>query len=272
MGKHEAILHKGILHGEMLHNEMLYEEKRMHMDFKRIDQDTIQCILSENEMEEYGFQVEDLLSNQEKARGFFEYIMDRAQEELGYQLKNNNLSMQIMRLPNHDLVFTFCDREKTEGMASFLQHIQQLAGMAEEHEEDHIGEDSAVEEKQARDEARVRQKLGYHYIQGDLDEFQEIYDTQKVFCFRSFSDLLHFAKRWTSDKSVTSSVYKDEKDGYYFMYSRKGRLSMKDYARFSQLALDYAEYACTEEYSKEYCQEHYKTVIPRRAVDILKQI
>ena len=47
---------------------------------------------------------------------------------------------------------------------------------------------------------------------------------------------------------------------------------MKDYARFSQLALDYAEYACTEEYSKEYCQEHYKTVIPRRAVDILKQI
>lgn len=39
------------------------------MDFRRIDKNTVQCILSEEEMSAYGFRIEDFFSNQEKAKG-----------------------------------------------------------------------------------------------------------------------------------------------------------------------------------------------------------
>ena len=51
------------------------------MDFRRIDKNTVQCILSEEEMSAYGFRIEDFFSNQEKAREFLEHLVERAEED-----------------------------------------------------------------------------------------------------------------------------------------------------------------------------------------------
>ena len=38
------------------------------MNFRRIDKNTVQCRMSEEEMEEYGFKIEDFFTDQDKAR------------------------------------------------------------------------------------------------------------------------------------------------------------------------------------------------------------
>ena len=101
------------------------------MDFRKIDQNTVQCILTEEEMNAYGFQVEDFFSNQEKSRDFLEHLVERAEEEVGYEAKGGMISMQIMKMPNNDLCITFSEHDKEDGIMNMLQHIQQLAGALE---------------------------------------------------------------------------------------------------------------------------------------------
>ena len=52
------------------------------MDFQRIDKNTVQCRMTEEEMNEYGFEIEDFFTNQEKSRAFLEQIVERAEEEV----------------------------------------------------------------------------------------------------------------------------------------------------------------------------------------------
>ena len=77
------------------------------MDFRRIDKNTVQCILSEEEMNAYGFRIEDFFSNQEKAREFLEHLVERAEEEIGYEAHSGMVSMQIMKMPDNGIVITF---------------------------------------------------------------------------------------------------------------------------------------------------------------------
>lgn len=48
------------------------------MNFRRIDKNTVQCRMSEEEMEEYGFKIEDFFTDQDKAREFLEQLVERA--------------------------------------------------------------------------------------------------------------------------------------------------------------------------------------------------
>ena len=47
------------------------------MNFRRIDKNTVQCRMSEEEMEEYGFKIEDFFTDQDKAREFLEQLEQR---------------------------------------------------------------------------------------------------------------------------------------------------------------------------------------------------
>ena len=98
------------------------------MDFQRIDKNTVQCRMTEEEMNEYGFEIEDFFTNQEKSREFLEQIVERAEEEVGYEVESGMISMQLMRMPDNSLMITFSDRGE-DGLQNMLHHIQNLAGL-----------------------------------------------------------------------------------------------------------------------------------------------
>ena len=47
------------------------------MNFRRIDKNTVQCRMSEEEMEEYGFKIEDFFTDQDKTREFLEQLVEQ---------------------------------------------------------------------------------------------------------------------------------------------------------------------------------------------------
>lgn len=78
-------------------------------------------------MEEYGFKVEDFFTDQDKAREFLEQLVERAEEEVGYEVEGGVVSMQLMRMPDNSLIITFSD-QSPEGMNNMLNQIRHLAG------------------------------------------------------------------------------------------------------------------------------------------------
>ena len=53
------------------------------MRFKRIDEETVRCLISESELNENGLELEDFLNNKGKTEDFLKKIISMAQQEKG---------------------------------------------------------------------------------------------------------------------------------------------------------------------------------------------
>ena len=80
------------------------------MRFKRINMDTVRCIVSETELIENGLQMDDFLQNDGKTEDFLRKIVSMAEEEVGFKVQGGPLSVQVAVLPEHLLALTFSER------------------------------------------------------------------------------------------------------------------------------------------------------------------
>ncbi len=268
------------------------------MDFQRIDKNTVQCHMTEEEMNEYGFQIEDFFTNQEKSREFLEQIVERAEEEVGYEVESGMISMQLVRLPDNSLMITFSDHGE-DGLQNMLQHLQNLAGMIDESaieavmnglrddwqsdknhsdiQDVHMSENLDSFNKIGKSNLSDEEKRAAY--QRHLKEIERITRESKkkkllsarLFKFGSLHDLEFFASTISFNRPVTSRVYKDKASGSYYLLIKKGKLKMSDYNELCEYAKEYAVLYPDQPYVEEYCKEHFECLIPKHALKVLKE-
>ena len=245
------------------------------MDFRRIDKNTVQCILTEEEMHAYGFEIEDLFSDQKKSRDFLEQIVERAEEEVGYQSKGGMISMQIMKMPNNDLAITFSEKNHEEGFLNVLQQLHQLAGLLDPElaGQLHNEKDTADLDDLSTQEAQLADSDGTQPMK-ELERRKErkISNSPKLFRFASLHDLEQFVAAIELQKPITSTVYKDENDNSYYLLLKKGRLKREEYELLCQRISEFAVLVSEQTYVEQFCKEHFTMFVPRQAIRILKNI
>ena len=99
------------------------------MKFRRIDEDTVRCIVSKEDMQEYGIALEDFFKNKGKVHEFLHEIVERAEQEVGYEPKEGMLSMQIMPISQNTISITFSDHgpeDYEDMMSNFKDSIGNL--------------------------------------------------------------------------------------------------------------------------------------------------
>lgn len=95
------------------------------MRYKKINDATVQCIITAEDMLEYGLTLSDIFERNEKGEGFLRDIIERAHDEIGYQINGENIAMQITPLKDKGLVVTFTD-ESPMGFRDILQHLKDV--------------------------------------------------------------------------------------------------------------------------------------------------
>ena len=76
------------------------------MEFKRINKDTVTCIITEDDMDEQGIKLEDLFEKKKEAMDFLHDVMKKAEEEVDYKPTGSFMPMQITVLPDHSISLT----------------------------------------------------------------------------------------------------------------------------------------------------------------------
>ena len=69
------------------------------MKIERVDDKTVKCFLSNEELEEYDIDYKDFVLRSEKAREVVKEIIEQAEEEVGYKPPQFAFDLQIMMLP-----------------------------------------------------------------------------------------------------------------------------------------------------------------------------
>lgn len=217
------------------------------MKYKKINEATVQCIISEDDMTEYGLTLSDIFERSEKGEEFLRDIIERAHEEVGYQISNGNIAMQITPLKDRGLVVTFTD----EGPAAFKEMLQHLKEVLQDVSAELSHQDEM--EKKA--------------VENGAKEYEENY---RIFVFATMRQTMQYVATIPNTYSVKSHLYK-EGDGYYLVVE-KNRLSYKAFNKISAAAVEFGDLIVASKEHLLFLQEHGECLIKDRAVSKLRRI
>ncbi len=216
------------------------------MKYKKINDATVQCIVSADDMAEYGLALSDIFERNERGEEFLRDIIERAHDEVGYQISNGNIAMQITPLKDNGLVVTFTD----EGPAAFKEMLQNLKEVLQE-----FSAELAEQEERAQQSAQQT---------GGFDE------NRRMFVFCTLHQTMQYAATIPSTYSVKSHLFKEGEE--YYLVLEKNRLSYKTFNRISAQAVEFGNLIAVSEERMRYLEEHGECLIRDRAVSRLRRI
>ncbi len=271
------------------------------MEFQRIGKNTVQCHMSVEEMQEYGFAIEDFFTDQEKSREFLEQLVERAEEEVGYEVESGMVSMQLMKMPDESLVITFSDRSE-EGIQGMMEQLHNLTEMIGEDGEltsedmenlDAVKKEIAAAREKAGDMmdiipdagqekankkgaskdtikegyAKHAQEMEKKYIEKQKKE----QSAARIFRFSSLSMVESFAQSLSLEKTIPSKLYQEEDTGMWYLMVKKGKLKLEEYIDVCEHLGEYGVLCSKQPYVDQYCKEHYRCIIPKHALKKIKE-
>lgn len=219
------------------------------MKYKKINDATVQCIISEEDMLEYGLTLSDIFERNEKGEGFLRDIIERAQDEVGYTVNGDNIAMQIMPLKDKGLAVTFTN-ESPMGFRDILQHLKEVL--------------QGVSAELSRQDEEEQKRVGQE------QSGQAFEDNRRMFVFASLHQAMQYTASIPSNISVKSHLYKE--GGAYYLVLEKNRLSYKMFNKISAQAVEFGNLIAVSEERMLYLEEHGECLIADRAVSRLRRI
>lgn len=227
------------------------------MKFKRVDADTVRCLISEQELMENGLSVEDFLQNDGKTEDFLRRVITLAEENVGYKVRGGNITIQVSVLPDHVLALTFSEKMD----AGILGMLENLKSAVERLSKD-TAQEQANETEQSRETAG--QQAQNAFLVGGGDSFQ--------ICFLSLDRAGEYCAAAVPDIPVESSLYKLEEENVYFLILKKGDMDKRQLCRMLGASLEFAAGIYAHTGAEAYIQEHGSCIVEKDAIGVLGEL
>jgi adapter protein MecA 1/2 len=242
-----------------------YEDNDMRIE--RVDEKTVKCFLSNEELEEYEIDYKDFVLRSDKAREVVQEIIEQAAEEVGYKPPKFAFDLQIMMLPDQGLILTFSDRDpEIKESDQFIECLKEMKRILQRTREKISGEGTVQSAESGpgpnAGEAEGKQTEGKQAQQVSRPSFA-------VFAFSELGRIIEFAAMLPSNLQVESSLY--QMDGLYFLYLLKGRASYERYSRACIQALEFASLYAAEPSQTVQLEEHGECLIAEKALKKLRK-
>ncbi len=236
------------------------------MRIERVDEKTVKCFLSNEELEEYEIDYKDFILRSDKAREIVQEIIEQAEEEVGYKPPKFAFDLQIMLLPDQGLILTFSDRDaEARESDQFIECLKEMKRILQRTREKIGGNNAASEENQqaAGEEAGNGQEAAKAAQEQDV-----IRPGFAVFVFSGIGRIMEFASMLPSNLMVDSSLH--EMDGLYYLYLLKGHASYERYSRACVQAMEFGSLYAADESQVLRLKEHGQCLIAEKAIKKLR--
>ncbi len=225
------------------------------MKIERVDERTVKCFLSNEELEEYDIDYKDFILRSEKAKEVVQEIIEQAEEQVGYKPPRFAFDLQIMMLPDQGLLLTFSEKDtdfkEGEQLIECLKEMKQVLEKAKERIE--VAGASAgsgnSESEPPKQKAIPRPDFA-------------------VFAFSKLTDIMSYAASLPANLRIESELYATE--GNYFLFLRKGHASYERFSRACVQAMEFGSLYTADEGKTIPIKEHGTCLIDAKAVRKLR--
>ena len=235
------------------------------MKFKRINVDTVRCLITEEELHENGLDVDDFLANDGKTEEFLRRIITMAETEVGYKVHGGNISIQVSVLPDHVLALTFSEKTNA-GIMNVLENLKSVM----ENLSKNVAEVSQAQQEAEESKIPIQgtgEKQAHAVSDGIIPgscEYQIQFDSMEYFDAYSRSVLL--------EMPVENRLYKLQQDHMYFLLMKKGDMNDRQLCRLLSTALDFATGIYSHDAVRAFIEEHGESIIEKNAIQVMQQL
>ncbi len=226
------------------------------MRIKRVDDKTVKCFLSNEELEAYEIDYKDFINHSDKARQVVQEILEQAAIEVGYKPPKFAFDLQIMVLQDQGILLTLSENDGTVNHAKklleYLKDMQQHlidAGVS-------LGEVKEIFQNPAGEDAQVKEvpapKKSDHAI----------------FVFESILDVMSYAAVLPHTLRVQSALY--EMGDKYYLCLKKGAASYERFSRSCIQAMEFGKLYSVQLDQELLLQEHGKCLIAEKTIQKLR--
>lgn len=236
------------------------------MKIERVDDKTVKCYISNEELEEFEIDYKDFIMRSEKAKEVVQEIMEQAQEEVGYKPPKFAFDLQIMMVPDQGLVLTFSEKDPLDFKEGeqILECLKEMKKALQKSREE-LGD----AQKQLGD---VKQQLENGQQAGKQSDAEKSPAKARpdfaVFAFRSVGRVMEYASVLPKNLRVKSTLYLMNE--VYYLHLRKGGASYDRYSRACVQALEFGNLFAAEQDRVEYLKEHGECLIEEQALKKLR--
>ena len=244
------------------------------MKIERIDDKTIKCYLSKDELAYYKVDYSDFISRSENAQRLLRAIIEQAKSEVGYQPPKIAFEMQIMMVPEQGMVLTFSEKDPAMGvdadkLSGFIDTLKQLLEHVQSEQGGSTGPLGALPglgqgglslptpTTPMAPAAPAEPGKGENSPAMDVNE--------AVFMFNYLSDFIEYAQGLPRGIRIESTPYKMGES--YFLHIGRGGASYDRFSRSCVQALEFSQLYSAGPGCDEALREHGEVMIASKAVN-----
>ena len=218
------------------------------MKFSRIGKHTIRCVISEEEITDLGYTLEEIMSNGERTQEFMNEIFDLAEQRFETKFDFGVKTVRADFLADHTLSLTFSEHPGSEEMMEHLKDIVNgLINSIPQQKWNEISEAKKQQEQEV-DETRV-------FV---------------MVVFEQMDTLIRFAKQVVLQECPQNSLYKMH-ERYYLILDLTNQLE-EEVKRLSAVTDEYASDLLVGAERKAFIEEHGDVILKESAMEQLKQL
>lgn len=217
------------------------------MKIERIDEKTVKCFLSNEELKEYDIEYQDFITRSEKAQEVVHDIMEQAAEEVGYVPPQYAFELQIMVVPDQGMVLTFSEKDpdSQKGSQQFKECLRDMKEMIQ------------MRQKELEQTGKTPTKKG-----------ELLLKEEAVISFPRISSVMEFADILPPNLRVGSTLY--QMNGEYYLLLQKGSASLERYEKICVRSLEYGTLHAAAEEMDLRLVEHGECLIEEKALNKLR--
>ncbi len=224
---------------------------------ERVDEKTVKCFLSNEELEEYDIDYKDFIMRSDKAREVVQEIMEQAEIEVGYKPPQFAFDLQIMMVPEQGMVLTLSEKDPMDALDNnqimeYLKGMKEMLTKAKEKLASRSGQSAEAAQGEPHKEKPKKAPV-------QINQPQEA-----MFAFDTLSDVIDYARVIPQNLRVKSTLFRVGEE--YYLYLQKGTAAYKRYSKACIQAMEFGRLYTAEEDRIRYVKEHGEVVIPDHAI------
>ena len=220
------------------------------MEFRRDEKNRIHCVISEEEIEDLGYSIDEIISNGARTQEFMNRIFDMAEDELQMKFDMGIKTVRADLRPDHTLSLTFSSHPASEGV---LEHIKDIVN----------GLMNSIPQ-QKWEELTSKQEAKQEVVQESKERIVVL------LAFEEMDTMIRFAKQVSQPVLPFNELYKFE--GTYFLMMDLYDAKEEDVKKLSAVIDEYATDVFAGSEKRAFIHEHGKAIIKEGAIEQLRLI
>ncbi len=262
------------------------------MKFRRINETTINCIISQEDMFERGIRLDDFFERKREAMDYLRRVIIEAARQENFNLEGEYTSMRVTVLPDHSLSLTLSEGSGAMETKTIVEEaLRALGKMAAENKDKKKSGEGSIPVLDSSDPALSKtdpdKMIEIHAEDKETESAADAgegsgceaaqEETVYGYVFYAMKDVIDCCSRIAGRNGLISSLYADEEAGEYYLFLSRGSGSAErgdagknaDFERITLSVNEFARFMNDGQEHIAYIKEHKKCLIGEDAVGTL---